>query len=78
MGVKYNGWENWHTWNTALWLNNEEYSYREGRRICNGRMTQTQAYRALKCLAREIIPKNEKINFDMVNWEEIYNNFNEE
>jgi hypothetical protein len=28
MGKRYNGWTNYETWNVALWLNNEEGSYR--------------------------------------------------
>jgi hypothetical protein len=28
---KYDGWKNWENWNVALWINNEESSYREMR-----------------------------------------------
>lgn len=30
---KYNGWSNRETWAAALWINNEEGSYREARRL---------------------------------------------
>lgn len=29
----YNGWTNYETWAVALWIDNEEWSYRESRRI---------------------------------------------
>jgi hypothetical protein len=29
----YNGWTNYETWVTALWIDNEEWSYNERRRI---------------------------------------------
>jgi hypothetical protein len=25
--MSYNGWKNWATWNTALWMNNDEPTY---------------------------------------------------
>lgn len=25
----YNGYDNWNTWNVALWINNDEYQYRQ-------------------------------------------------
>ena len=28
MNNKYNGWDNWETWNFKLWLDNEEIHYR--------------------------------------------------
>ena len=28
----YNGWTNWETWNVALWVQNDEYLYKEARR----------------------------------------------
>jgi hypothetical protein len=27
LDISYNGWENYETWNVALWINNEEYLY---------------------------------------------------
>ena len=30
---KYNGWTNWETWNTNLWMTNEEGWYHEARDI---------------------------------------------
>jgi len=31
----YNGYKNWETWNTSLWLSNEEYLYNQARDIVN-------------------------------------------
>lgn len=33
--MAYNGWTNWETWNVALWIDNEEGSYREKIRYFN-------------------------------------------
>lgn len=32
----YNGWKNYETWNVALWLDNDEGSYNEVRRLARG------------------------------------------
>jgi len=69
----YNGWENWDTWNTNLWLNNDEGTYKEARRIAGCGRTQQ-----LRELAVHSIPSNEGIDFNVVNWEEIEEGFSEE
>lgn len=73
----YNGWENWHTWSANLWLNNDESTYKECRKIC-AILDENRAENALKSIAKEIIPVDEGIDYENVNWEEIYNAFNEE
>lgn len=73
MSEEYQGWTNWDTWNANLWLNNDESSYREARRICI-----RENARDLRALAEAIIPKDEGIDFDEVNWDEIIAGFNEE
>lgn len=73
----YNGWSNWHTWNANLYLNNDEVTYKNCRHACLSRTKET-ALGLLKYYARNVVPKTEGINFDMVNWEEIFNSFNAE
>lgn len=75
--MSYQGFSTWETWNTSLWLNNNEIAYKDARRICRTQLL-SKAEKSLEDLAKEIIPKNENISFCMVNWEEIYNDFNEE
>jgi hypothetical protein len=75
----YNGWTNWETWNTNLWLNNDESTYYEARRICRRLVSSPfDQSTQLKQLAKEIIPSSEGINFNEVNWQEIINSFQEE
>jgi hypothetical protein len=37
---KYNGWTNWETWNTNLWMTNEEGWYHEARAIVARHVTE--------------------------------------
>lgn len=76
----YNGWSNWHTWNTNLWLNNDESSYKEARRICRSAFAHSQwvTESAVRKLAESIIPKSEGIDYSQVDWKEIIKDFNED
>ena len=33
--MKFNGHKNWNHWNVSLWINNDEWLYREALRLCN-------------------------------------------
>ena len=33
---EYNGWTNWETWNVALWVDNEEETYKTKQRFVRG------------------------------------------
>lgn len=34
--MSYNGWENYETWNVALWIGNEQYTDEQARELCDG------------------------------------------
>jgi hypothetical protein len=77
MAEDYNGWSNWDTWNTNLWLSNDEYVWKAVRNICR-LAYRHETDKQLITLAKEVIPATEGINYANVDWEEIYNAVNEE
>ncbi len=79
MAEDYNGWSNWHTWNTNLWLSNDEYTWKQLRRICSRyNSDDSRLEKQLLELAKEVIPANEGIDYKLVDWEEIHNATNED
>jgi hypothetical protein len=78
MSEEYNGWSNHDTWNVNLWLSNDEFTWKELRRICSRNYSADRAEKELVSLAREVIPVSEGISYDSVDWEEIYNATNED
>ena len=66
----FNGWKNWDTWNTALWiLNNSEADYKEARRIASY-SNASVAKSGLRKLAKSMqIPDKPKLA--NVDWQEI-------
>lgn len=40
---KYAGWANYHTWNVALWISNDESLYNEARHYASAVMNRGQA-----------------------------------
>ena len=46
--MSYNGWSNYETWNTALWIDNEPGSYHEARGIVNEARSERDAENGLK------------------------------
>ena len=75
----YNGWANWDTWNTALWLNNDEVTHKRARSI-----VRIYGYNERKCeymmreVARYAIPRSEGIDFDQVDWDEVIADFKDD
>lgn len=70
---KYNGWTNWDTWNAYLWLNNDEYLYRTMRRAYSPNNAEKIGTELLKEIGNP-----DEIDFYEVNWDEIFEAFNEE
>jgi hypothetical protein len=67
----YQGWTNWETWNTNLWISNDPVYYRMARR-CDS----VNALRALwRCMSDSV---SDKIDTDMINFEEIFQSVQEE
>jgi hypothetical protein len=72
---QYNGWCNWDTWNTALWLGNDECSYREVIAICASNRSRKFVAESLVSLYLRTIPESEDINFLAIDWNEIIDSF---
>jgi len=76
----YNGWANWETWNVALWLNNDEQTYRKMRSLRP--FTPQKA----KIVVRHLFPSGTPDMrpggrfpyYQFVDWQEIAADFNEE
>ena len=81
----YNGWTNYATWNTALWVDNEEYTYftriDEQKRIVEWTAAHVEAF------VREVFPDGTpdmqdgvmmRDGLNAVNYEEIATHWNEE
>ena len=67
---EYNGWTNWDTWNAYNWLTESEGPYNMARR--------TTGPAELKQLFTELFqPTVDDIDVDEVNWDEVYESFNE-
>ncbi|HSG62642.1 MAG TPA: hypothetical protein VLA24_14535 [Pseudomonadales bacterium] len=76
----YNGWTNWDTWNVALWIDNDEPTYRYRRRYCGaGAWNATRA----ESFCREVFPNGTpdmdtpaEQSMESVDWQEIADNWN--
>lgn len=74
--TEYNGWTNWDTWNLNLWLNNEEWIYKHFRWIRSLDDFEEQARGIVEQLNNMEYP--EGIDANKVNYEEIFEGFQEE
>ena len=78
----YNGWTNWATWNLALWVDNDEYSYH--RRIEMGEQLRGQGWDAesVKSFCWDLFPNGtpdmEECDLDEVNYQEMAQAWNDE
>lgn len=62
--AEYNGWTNWETWNTSIWLSSSKELYE------SAKMTSDAA--ELRDLFGEYISGQDGIDLDEVNWDEVY------
>lgn len=64
----YNGWSNWETWNTALWYGNDPGAYDLAK---SARSPEELAENAPYVVGDDV-------DFDQVNWDEVYDAFEED
>ena len=67
---EYNGWTNWDTWNSYNWLTESEGAYNVARRA-----TGPDSLR--ESFIEMFQPGHDDIDIDEVNWEELYESFND-
>ena len=65
---EYNGWTNWATWNVSLWLNNDEFLYRQMRRAKTPHELEV-IFNSNYDMFRDFENKDKEI--DNINWKEI-------
>lgn len=66
---EYNGWTNWDTWNAYNWLTESEGVYNSAKR--------TAGPNELRELFGDYIQSHDEIDLDEVNWDELYESFND-
>lgn len=78
----FNGHTNWDTWNASLWLSNEEFTYKECRRIASRSLDADRTGQAIREFTEELGLTGDGFDPDKVDWdsigEEYYNEVNEE
>ena len=92
MTDKYNGWTNWDTWNSYNWLTESEGAYNVARRATGANQLRDSFIEMFPYnVARRVTgpnqlresfiemfqPGHDDIDIDEVNWEELYESFNE-
>lgn len=72
---KYNGWTNWDTWFTNLWLSNDEFTYKTLRAMKDHPLENFKqaCIQELNQLGNPV-----SINYNQVNWSEVQESFKEE
>ena len=80
---EYNGWTNWETWNVALWIDNEEFTYKESRKLTQRRSHDRYFKSSVECFCNETYPNgtpdmDNSIEMDNVNYQEIADAWREE
>ena len=74
----YNGWTNYETWCTKLWMDNDEYSYREYQRMARSANSAYELAKMIEAEHEEMMPELTGVFADLlgaamseVNWDEI-------
>ncbi len=67
--MSYNGYRNYHTWNVALWVSNDEPMYRAAQR--HGRFNRESAKRFIKSIMPRGTPDKKDPKFTGVDWSSI-------
>jgi hypothetical protein len=80
---KYNGWNNWETWNVALWINNEEPTYKAMRSLRpftpqKARLFVSRVYPTGTPDMRSEGRKGRFPYYKFVDWKEVADDFNAE
>lgn len=81
--MAYNGWVNWHTWNVALWLDNDYglyMSYRETVKALGNKVTPQEAEDIVWDLMPDGTPDFSRgaKEYKDVDWQEIADHMNTE
>jgi hypothetical protein len=74
----YNGWTNWDTWNAKLWLDNEQWTAKEA--YSCGAYLAPRGIERLKYLVLHCTQAvtGDGVDMENVNWEEIFESYEEE
>jgi len=81
MDKKYNGWENWETWNVNLWLNNDEGSYKRSKECKTPKALQEMVEgwaEEMGLFDKGMFTDLLTTELNKVNWQEIFNGLHED
>lgn len=79
--MSYNGWTNYETWSVALWVDNDEPTYRFKLRALRHLDPDEVTADVAESIARDLFPSGrtpDGADLDAVNWDEIAGGWAEE
>ena len=82
----HNGWKNYETWACALWLDNDQDSYNEARRVSRQPLHDWQAAEDLKAWVEDMMPDlgasmwSDLLRgaFEKIDWHEVVEHYRED